>query len=580
MLDSPVRVALLARPGDARDQLRRALAELGASLVAEGDPADLDPGQVAGEKPTVVLVSLEPAIEDSLSRFDELLAAPGIEVMYDDAETTRQLDGWDLARWARHVAAKLVGSDLLPPAPGGSDQVPEMHLTLEPGAPPTPAQQMAHAKLEDYAAESLDLSEWVPTEPSLAISGALPSDGMVTDGSGSDAAAADDDLAFDLDLADLELALEGGDAAIAATTPSRPAASDLDDLDFNASEFDIDLSALPAEGSRLATDTESDPSALDDEPLLAHVEREGGPVSFSSFTDEEAPLGEHMDDDVAALAAQLDAYDAQERDPEPAAIDFSSNAIEAADVPMVEAPAPAPPASPPRATGGFGSLELMPMDGDHSDAPVVVAFEAPPVREAPVASKPSRLSLVDDLGSAPVDNRPTVQGALLVLAGLGGPDAVRQLLSALPPNLPAPVLLYQHLDTGKHDRLLGQLAKASQLPLDLAVEGQAAFAGRVGVLQPGVGVRFDGGGFAYVAVKNLSDVASALPAANSVVLLLSGADPSVVPAVLALQAAGALVLAQEPSSCFDSTAAGLLINAGAFAASPADLARIVIERWK
>ena len=81
MLDSPVRVALLARPGDARDQLRRALAELGARLVAEGDPAELDPGQVAGEKPTVVLVSLEPAIEDSLSRFDDLLAAPGIDVM-------------------------------------------------------------------------------------------------------------------------------------------------------------------------------------------------------------------------------------------------------------------------------------------------------------------------------------------------------------------------------------------------------------------------------------------------------------------------------------------------------------------
>lgn len=161
MLDSPVRVALLARPGDARDQLRRALAELGAQLVAEGDPAELDPGTVAGEKPSVVLVSLEPALEDSLSRFDDLLAAPGVEVMYDDAEVTRQLDGWDLARWARHLAAKLVGSDLLPPPPGGADHLPEIELALEPGAPPTPAQEMANEKLEDYAAESLDLSEWV-----------------------------------------------------------------------------------------------------------------------------------------------------------------------------------------------------------------------------------------------------------------------------------------------------------------------------------------------------------------------------------------------------------------------------------
>ncbi len=159
MLESPVRVALLARPGDARDQLRRALAELGAELVAEGDPAELDPVSVAGEKPSVVLVSLEPAMEDSLERFDDLLAMPGVEVMYDDAEVTRQLDGWDLARWARHLAAKLVGSDLLPPPPGGADHMPELSLALKPGAPPTPAEEMANEKLEDYAAESLDLQE-------------------------------------------------------------------------------------------------------------------------------------------------------------------------------------------------------------------------------------------------------------------------------------------------------------------------------------------------------------------------------------------------------------------------------------
>src|SRR5690606_15993897 len=109
MAEVAVRVALLARPGDARDQLRRALAELGAELVAEGDPAELDPGEVAGQSPNVVLVSLEPADEDAPDRFDGLLARPGVEVMYDEAEVTRQPDGWDLARWARHLAAKLVG---------------------------------------------------------------------------------------------------------------------------------------------------------------------------------------------------------------------------------------------------------------------------------------------------------------------------------------------------------------------------------------------------------------------------------------------------------------------------------------
>jgi chemosensory pili system protein ChpB (putative protein-glutamate methylesterase) len=573
MLDSPVRVALLARPGDARDQLRRALAELGASLVAEGDPAELDPGQVAAEKPTVVLVSLEAAIEDSLTRFDDLLAAPGIEVMYDDAETTRQLDGWDLARWARHLAAKLVGTDLLPPAPGGSDHVPEINLTLEPGAPRTPAQEMANEKLEDYAAESLDLSEWVPTEPSLANAGLTPNELAASTPSAVDAAPADDELSLEFDLGGLELAMEGGQGEVAA--PSTQASrQDHDDLEFNDADFDIDLSALPAEGSTLPTAHEPEHAPVDDEPLLADLELEGGTVNFSSFTDEEAPMGEHLDDDVAALAAQLDAYDAEDRHQETAAaIDFTSNGSAEPPSTPASATVEAPAAPAPRAASSFGSLELMPMDG----APAVaVAVVAPAPVAAPAAT--SRLSLVDD--TATIDNRPAAPGALLVMAGLGGPDAVRQLLSALPSNLPVPVLLYQHLDTGKHDRLLGQLAKASQLPLDLAVEGKSAFAGRVGVLQPGIGVRRDGGGFTYVAVSALADVAAALPAADSVVLLLSGADPSVVPAVLALMGAGALVLAQDPASCFDSVAADQLINAGAVAASPAELARLVIERWK
>ncbi|MBW8368373.1 MAG: hypothetical protein K0M70_11020, partial [Arenimonas sp.] len=66
MLESPVRVALLARPGDARDQLRRALAELGAQRVIEGAPAARGPRPVAGVQPSVVVVGRGPGLEGSL----------------------------------------------------------------------------------------------------------------------------------------------------------------------------------------------------------------------------------------------------------------------------------------------------------------------------------------------------------------------------------------------------------------------------------------------------------------------------------------------------------------------------------
>ncbi|TNJ35336.1 chemotaxis protein CheB [Arenimonas terrae] len=564
MLESPVRVALLARPGDARDQLRRALAELGAQLVAEGDPAELDPGTVAGEKPSVVLVSLEPAVEDALSRFDDLLAAPGVEVMYDDAEVTRQLDGWDLARWARHLAAKLVGGDLLPPAPGGADHLPEFDLSPQPGAPPTPAQEMAHEKLEDYAAESLDLSEWVPSTPSLAdvpvetaeVEPAVAEPGL-------------DDAELELDLGDLEQAMGRADAQVETTPRGVPGLDD--SLDFDPQSMDIDLSALPEEGARLTVADDTDSLDLADEPLLADVELADGPVSFSSFSEDDVALAEGMDDDVAALAAQLDAYEASEQRQVPKEPDFSSSV----QAPVADSPGKPAPTAPAARSSGFGALELIPMDAEiEAGAAVEEAVSAG--GQAPKSGRGAGLSLAD---AESVHESVINNGALLVFAGLGGPDAVRQLLSALPPTLPVPVLLYQHLDTGKHDRLVGQLAKASRLPLDLALEGKLAFSGRVAVLPPGVGIRHGDGNFTFTQGGDLPSIVSALPAADSMVLLLSGAAASVVPAVLALKASGARVLAQTPATCFDASAAESVIAAGAEVAEPSELARLIVERW-
>lgn len=568
MLDTPVRVALLARPGEARDLLRRALAELGAELVAEGDPAELDPGHVADQNPSVVLVSLEPALEGSLERFDELLAAPGIEVMYDDAEVTGQLDGWDLARWARHLASKLVGADLLPPPPGGADHLPEIELSLEPGAPPTPAEEMAGEKLEDYASESIDLSEWVPTTPSL-VSEPVPEPATASEQAPEDAGG------LDLDLGDLEQALGRTDAVFAAGRD--PAGDESQELAFDPDSLDIDLSALPEEGSALPKLPEAHDYSPNDDPLLADLELATETVNFSSFTDEETPMSDQMDEDVAALAAQLDAYEAQDR---PGLEEQAGSGAGPPPLPGIfAAPEAAPgplarPAAEAARHPGFGTLELLPMDRD------AAALEAQvPATAAPFAASSrlaDHLSLVD---AESTGNNETASGGLLVLAGLGGPDAVRQLLSALPPNLRVPVLLYQHLDTGKHDRLVGQLAKASQLPLELAIEDKLAFPGRVAVLQPGMGVHYSDASFRFTRAEDLTQLVSALPAGESTVILLSGADPAVMPAVLALHAAGGTVLAQDPSTCFDAVSAQMAIRAGAASATPAGLAQLVIERW-
>ena len=570
MAEAAVRVALLARPGDARDQLRRALAELGAELVAEGDPSELDPAEVAGHSPRVVLVSLEPAIEDALERFDDLLARPGVEVLYDDAEVTRELDGWDLARWARHLAAKLVGSDVLPPVPGAADPLPQMDFSrMEPGAPPKPADVMAGERLEDYASESVDLSEWVPAEPKLSDE---PRSDDAVSTAGADAS---DDVDLDLDLSGLELALAGGDETSADSGSAPDAAPDAPPA-FDDSLALADETSLPQFDDGAAQDFQlADEPA--DEPLLADMELADGPVNFSSFSEEDAPPADTLDDDVAALAAQLEAFEANDQRQQPADPTFDLSFDESdAQAPAESAPASSPPAPAPASGtssfGGFGNLELAPMDDAPPDEPVEVAFAA--ASDTPPA-RTSRLSLAEQ-DAAPRQSMHA--GALLVLAGLGGPDAVRQLLAALPVNLPLPVLLYQHLDTGKHDRLVGQLSKASQMPLDLAQEGKLAFPGRVVVLPPGMGARRDGNNLAF-ASGGLADVLDALPPAESGVLVLSGADPALVAAVIEIHTAGGLVLAQDPSGCFDPTAAEAVAKAGAASGTPAELAARIVERW-
>lgn len=153
------RVALLARPGAARERLRVALHEAGAEIVLEDDPNTLD-GQTLGDAaPQVVLVALEAAIEDSLSRFDATLHDPGIAVIFDEAELAAKREGWEAQRWARHLAAKLHGhADVLPP--GGEVDASQP----EPGLPRTPAQIHADAGIEPHLEEAQEIAFELPRD--------------------------------------------------------------------------------------------------------------------------------------------------------------------------------------------------------------------------------------------------------------------------------------------------------------------------------------------------------------------------------------------------------------------------------
>ena len=151
------RVALLARAGAAREHLRVALHEVGAEIVLEDDPNSLDAQTLGDASPQVVLVALESAVEDSLSRFDMVLNDPAIMVIFDEAELAARREGWEAKRWVRHLSAKLNGhADVLPPGGELDDTRPE------PGLPRTPAQIHADAGIETHLEEAQEVAFELP----------------------------------------------------------------------------------------------------------------------------------------------------------------------------------------------------------------------------------------------------------------------------------------------------------------------------------------------------------------------------------------------------------------------------------
>jgi len=164
-----VSVVLLGPADAAREQLRQALVGLGADVTFEGEVRDGI--RLAGRPaPEVLIVNLEPGVEDDLDALQDLLDNPATAVVFNEGEVSSQLTGWDLARWARHLAAKVLGvRDTLPPPPSGAERLPELTLLPEPGRPVSPSQQQDHLKFDDYAEEALGHSGEVPASLRLEL---------------------------------------------------------------------------------------------------------------------------------------------------------------------------------------------------------------------------------------------------------------------------------------------------------------------------------------------------------------------------------------------------------------------------
>lgn len=149
------------------------------------------------------------------------------------------------------------------------------------------------------------------------------------------------------------------------------------------------------------------------------------------------------------------------------------------------------------------------------------------------------LSLVDADAAAVMTD-----GAVLVLAGIGGPDAVRKLLAALPPDFPRPVLVQLRLDGGRYDNLVKQVAPAFAVAGRTRRVRRGPAPGDAYVLPDGMGLASGAQGL-HFEEGAAGDVVDALPPGDSAVLMLSGSDPARWAGAVALAASGAWVAGQS-----------------------------------
>ncbi|MFA7487476.1 MAG: chemotaxis protein CheB [Lysobacteraceae bacterium] len=649
-------VALLGRDDGARHQLRQALEELGAAVAFEGEPASVSGANVLDVAPNVVIVNLEEGAEDDLDHLQALFDDPSINVVFNEAGVSRSLEGWDLARWARHLAAKVLGNDnTMPPPPEGAELLQPRDLMPTPGAVPTPAQLAPEQSMDTFRDEAVNVSDAVPADELSGMLSPAPTAqaGAEDIVAGNDATPAAD-AGLEIDFSMLEDALTLQDSPPPERLPPTPesveeqnlAGIDVGTLDMVTSPADA-ASVEPDVGAGTARQDES-PAAVEEtfdysfedfdaEPAAespgaasfetpqidtaADEDTAGFSIDFSAMdsgqatdpasagsagADTPAPVAEGLeadfswdinelsseageeldatgdtqaaagggfdaaawnvssdesgfdenlalDDDVAALAAQLDALEASSTpagEDVPAGLDFSH--LEQDDV-AASAPESSAPTEPETAPvrdsetllAGAASLSLAPLEqqdadaGDAQPAPEKPSYDfgslsglsleplegegeeeaAPAAGAADSEIDPllMAMGLVESPEEAPAvaedasstdeaaedDSKMTVVPAtaggaierVIVLgASIGGPDAVRTFLSEFPDQFPALFLLVQHLESGYFERLAQQLQKSSPLPVKVAAAGSIARHGEVLVVPASDRVSVDSNG--------------------------------------------------------------------------------------
>ena len=457
--------------------------------------------------------------------------------------------------------------------------------------------QIESFEAQAFEAQSLELQPFDGQMPEAESFQAVPQESLASERSEREttityAAASMDSAVFEsLSLESVEMeemALVGTELDAVSLDSMALDSMSLDSMPFDS----MSLEAMQFEDSALATSLPSTtnsvtPMDLEDDAFFLQSVADNDAVTVDDSLDNrpfDGGFNTNLDFDAGADDVPLSASVAAPRSFETvlsfeelianntAVADDASASAEA--ISQIRSPSPF----------SLGDLSLAPVD----ELPAVVQKPTDAPRSHDLSALEARISSLSlvDLDDAASDKADIsgidadVIGVVLVEAGLGGPDPARQLLSSIPAEFPAVVLVRLHLQGGRYDRLVAQMERASALPVSLAHTGAAANPGTIYFLPDGIGFAVGRGGLEFTAdAAPAETLFDALPANQSAVVFLSGSDPQLVDIAMTTAARGTLVIAQSAEDCYDGAACAELRKRGAASGLPAELAGRLASRW-
>ena len=181
---------------------------------------------------------------------------------------------------------------------------------------------------------------------------------------------------------------------------------------------------------------------------------------------------------------------------------------------------------------------------------------------------------------------------ILIGASTGGPAVIMDMLTALPANFPAAIIIAQHIDPEFVKGLAEWFGSHSRNPVKLAEAGERILVGNVYIagsdrnLIMSAPDRLDytdepKGSFYKPCINALFASAASQCGKNSAAVLLTGMGSDGAEGLLALKRAGIATAAQDEQSCvvYGMPRAAAALGAAALIATPGDISDFLIHKF-